>query len=647
MSAGHSPRGHSRRRNLLNWAISLGLLLLLGLGVELLLLQYRLGQEQADQQRLSAHAGEIRAVLLAELNATLHLATGLASYIPAKRGQIDPQELQPWLEGLFRQGRHIRNIGLAPDNRISFIYPLLGNEAALGLYYPDHPKQWPMVQRIIDSRRPLLDGPLPLVQGGRGLIYRIPVYLDETHYWGLISTVIDYDRLYAEAAEVALQRGIAINLRPADPAASAAQSTAARGSTLVRLPVPLAGANWQLEARDLHPSRPLPAWLRLLGWSLASGCAALIGLALHTQHRQAVLLLALNRSQRQFLQAFDMTPQGLALLDAQGRLLASNQALCQLLQRRADSLLQQPLEQFCAQSQQPLLQAQLLATVPGQNRSWTQTLLDASGQAIDVQLSAAVLGSVRDATPVRILHIQDIRESKRLERLQREFTSSVSHELRTPLTAISGALGLINGGAVGEVPAAMQQMLRIAQDNSLRLQELINDLLDMDKLLAGKMRFELRPQPLWPLLEKAVAHNQPYAEQHQVRLQLLGAPCGIQVQVDEQRLAQVLANLLSNAAKFSPAGASVTVAAQQRDGKVQISVSDQGPGIAEAFRPRLFSKFSQADATDTRRKGGTGLGLAISKALIERMHGQIGVDSSPGQGSTFWVELPVIEGQTA
>src|SRR3990167_11273559 len=115
-----NARGSSRRRYLLNWAISLGLLLLLGLGVELLLLQYKLRQEQADQQRLLAHAYEVRAVLLAELNATLHLATGLASYIPAKQGRIDEAELQPWLRGLFEQGRHIRNIGLAPGNRIDF-----------------------------------------------------------------------------------------------------------------------------------------------------------------------------------------------------------------------------------------------------------------------------------------------------------------------------------------------------------------------------------------------------------------------------------------------------------------------------------------------------------------------------------------------
>ncbi|MCW8155805.1 PAS domain S-box protein [Stutzerimonas stutzeri] len=238
---------------------------------------------------------------------------------------------------------------------------------------------------------------------------------------------------------------------------------------------------------------------------------------------------------------------------------------------------------------------------------------------------------------VAVLH--DITERKRIERLQREFISTVSHELRTPLTSITGALALVCSNVMGEVPAPMRELLEIAQQNSQRLSALIDDLLDMDKLHAGKMRFDLLRQPLQPQLELALRSNRSYAEQHGVVLQLGTCPAAT-VNIDAMRLQQVLSNLLSNAAKFSPAGERVDLSATLSDGWVRVSVRDRGPGISADFRERVFQKFAQADSSDSRQQGGTGLGLAISKELIERMGGRIGFDSEPGHGACFWFELP-------
>ena len=641
MSPFSSQPAPSQNRRTLSWGLSLGLLLLLGVGVELLLQQYRLRQHEAIQQRLTASAGEVRAVLLSELSSTLHLATGLASYITAKQGQLDEAELQPWLQGLLRQGRHIRNIGLAPGNRISYIYPLAGNEAALGLYYPELSKQWPAVQRIIANRSPMLDGPLRLVQGGNGLIYRVPVFLDDQRYWGMISTVIDYDQLYAQVEKMARQRDLSIRLNHRNDEATADLLTLNPDSETpsVSLPVRFAGVRWRLDASErLAHELPL-GWLRLLGWSLALAVAALIGLTLHAQNRQAALLLALNRSQRQFHQAFEMAPQGLALLDLEGRLLAVNQTLCQLLRRGPQSLLGQPLSQFSDDPLGARLDENLaeLGAAPGGH--WQLSLLDAQGEQIDVELSAAALNADQSAPGSWIVHIQDIRERKRLQQLQNEFVSTVSHELRTPLTAISGPLELINAGALGEVPEHLRQMLQIAQHNSQRLALLINDLLDIGKLEAGKIVFDLQPQALQPLIELALSSNQAYAAEYAVNLRQIGA-CADWVEVDAQRLQQVLSNLLSNAAKFSPRGSHVELYTERLGAQLRLSVRDRGPGIPTAFQGRIFQKFAQADASDTRQKGGTGLGLAISKELIERMHGCIGFDSQEGQGATFWFELP-------
>jgi PAS domain S-box-containing protein len=237
--------------------------------------------------------------------------------------------------------------------------------------------------------------------------------------------------------------------------------------------------------------------------------------------------------------------------------------------------------------------------------------------------------------------IHDITERKRMERMKDEFISTVSHELRTPLTSISGALGLLAGGAAGALSGPVAEMIGIAHKNSLRLTHLINDLLDMEKLVAGKLRFDLQVQELMPLVEQSLRDNQPYAAQYRVRFALAARCDGVQVRVDALRLQQVLANFLSNAAKFSPEGGSVEVAVTQRDAMARVEVIDHGPGIPVEFRPQIFEKFSQADASDARQRGGTGLGLAISKELIERMHGTVGFESEPGQGARFHFDLPV------
>jgi signal transduction histidine kinase len=171
---------------------------------------------------------------------------------------------------------------------------------------------------------------------------------------------------------------------------------------------------------------------------------------------------------------------------------------------------------------------------------------------------------------------------------------------------------------------------------------LINDLLDMEKLLAGKMPFDLQIYSLNGLIEQALKDNQSYADHLGVSFQYSNQIGPVNIHVDSLRFAQVMSNLLSNAAKFSPKGESVEILLLQQDDWVRIEVKDKGPGISDEFRKRIFQKFSQADSSDTRQKGGTGLGLAIVKELVDRMGGKVGYETEVGKGSCFFTVWKIV-----
>jgi signal transduction histidine kinase len=255
----------------------------------------------------------------------------------------------------------------------------------------------------------------------------------------------------------------------------------------------------------------------------------------------------------------------------------------------------------------------------------------------------ASISAVRDAEnePVFLIaQFQDITARREMERVKSEFVSVVSHELRTPLTSIHGALGLVVGTMTDKMPPAATRLLTIAQKNSERLTVLINDMLDIDKIATGNLRFDFAEVDVGRLLREAVDINQSYAEEHGVTIVPVGEIPAMQLRVDASRMQQILGNLLSNACKFSPVGGAVEISCMLRPGGVRFLVADQGPGIDTAFKARIFERFSQADSSSSRGKSGTGLGLYISRKLIEAMNGKIGFESHPGEGSTFWVDLP-------
>ncbi|WP_338872768.1 response regulator [Myxococcus stipitatus] len=340
----------------------------------------------------------------------------------------------------------------------------------------------------------------------------------------------------------------------------------------------------------------------------------------------------------------EAAPDGIVLVDEAGRLLELNPMAEQVFRVTAGEAVGRDFLSLALPASLPAGKREevvaALRVTSGQATRLESPCLRADGSTFPAELT---LARVPGTGPARFTaFVRDITERKEVERMKNEFISTVSHELRTPLTSIRGSLGLLEGGIVGEIPEEALDMVRIARTNTERLIRLINDILDLEKMEAGKLELKLATLDVHELVEATFSGLKGVADAANVSLRAVveEAP---KVKGDRDRLIQVLTNLVSNAVKFSPAGAEVTVHARPEGlGRVRFSVVDRGPGISEEQRGKLFARFQQLDGSDTRSKGGTGLGLAISQAIVNQHGGGIEVESVLGQGSTFTFALEAV-----
>ena len=408
----------------------------------------------------------------------------------------------------------------------------------------------------------------------------------------------------------------------------------------------MAGLVWSAAAWDFRGAAsahgPLP-------WALLAVCILLVTAAVVTGH---VFLFWKDRITRNFVELgkrrvaeFEDAGDGIFIVNDDGRIEAVNAAVERMFGRPRDTFLRSSIldvMDLAPEGETPFVARLEMANGPvatGSAREIVARRFDGGEVPVDVTIRSMHMADGRYIG----IYVRDISDRKRVEQLKDEFVSTVSHELRTPLTSIAGSLGLLIGGAAGSMPEGPARLIGIAHANCQRLVRLINDILDVEKIESGKLKFDMGPLSLAQVAERSIDAVRGYADQMGVVIALAADDADLAIRGDSDRLVQVGANLLSNAIKFSQAGDRVEVTATRWGRLARLTIRDHGPGIPEEFRARMFTKFAQADSSDTRQRGGTGLGLVIAKEITERHGGRLWFDTAPGVGTAFHIDLPLSE----
>ena len=393
------------------------------------------------------------------------------------------------------------------------------------------------------------------------------------------------------------------------------------------------GRDYDIESRVVHPNgviRHLKSVARITRDAEGSAIR-MLGVTFDITERK--------HADEQFRLAIEAAPTGMLLMDRNGSIVMVNAQIEKLFGYPRSELLGRPIEM--------LVPDRLRANMPDFRKgSFTVPTAQTAGlyglrkDGSEVSIEIGLNPLLTSEGEFVLISIVDVSSRFEIDRIRNEFVSTVSHELRTPLTSIRGSLGLLQSGAMGALPKNAAEMVSIAYKNSGRLVRIINDILDIGTIDAGKLTLQMSSVPLGDLLQQSVEANAGFAKKCEVRFLLEPVSASDRVTADPDRLMQVVANLLSNAAKFSPPGAEVRVRVQSGSTTMRIEVEDSGAGIPEEFKGHIFEKFAQADASATRRFEGTGLGLSIARKLVEAMGGSIGFNSVADQGTVFYVELP-------
>lgn len=356
------------------------------------------------------------------------------------------------------------------------------------------------------------------------------------------------------------------------------------------------------------------------------------------QERQKVET-ALQRSEKLFRSLNEFAPVGIFKTDTQGKMIYNNPICQQICGFTLEQSLGDKWINFIHPEDLEIFSPQWNAAISTHQQLSTEIRFFHEDQVVRI-CQLTVVPMLYDANEFvgYVGTIEDITDSRLMEKIKSEFISIVSHELRTPLTSIRSSLGLLSTSSIRNQPEKMQKILDVAASNAERLTRLLNDILDLERLETSKFVLNKKSCDAITLINLAVDSIQTIAKEENISVQILGN--SVQLWVDEDRILQTLVNLISNAIKFSPPHTTIKISVEETPDSHLFKIQDQGRGIPSDKIETIFGKFQQVDASDSRVKGGTGLGLAICRSIIQQHRGKIWAESVLGQGSTFYFYIP-------
>lgn len=362
-----------------------------------------------------------------------------------------------------------------------------------------------------------------------------------------------------------------------------------------------------------------------------------------TERRKTEDSLRLNTEY--FRSAFENTSIGHAIIALDGRWLRVNNAFCELIGFPREELVKTNLRDLTHPDdlEDSCKHIALLTAGEIETYSRERRYIRANGQTLWGKLTVSLVRDENGVPDHIIVQLMDITEQRQLAQMKGEFVATISHELRTPLTSVIGSLALLTVMDDEAFSDKAKRLLHVAQQNGKRLNVLIDDILDFEKFSAKQVTFNLSSENIAELVEDTLFTNSEFANKFGVRFELKCDDASLRGSVDVKRFQQVMANLLSNAAKFAHDDTAIIAEVKDVAGCIEIAITNKGDGIPNEFRDRIFIPFAQAAESDNRNRGGTGLGLTITKQIVEQTGGQIGYESMPDGMTTFWFTVPYAE----